>query len=373
MAKQHKFYAVVLPGLEKIASKELHALSAHDIEVEYGGIHFSGTLQLLYRVNMRARTITRVLMRLRTFRSMTLEGLKYDLQKVAWHLFLDEHTQLDVEVHTKRSRLNHSDEVADFSKVTVQQCLPKLGTSDLRKHKQTLHIHIDNNRGILSLDTSGERLDRRGYRLESGKAPIRETLAAAILQWSNWQPEQTLLVPMCGSGTFAIEAALIAKHQSPNIKHDFSFLHYPSTKQKDVDKVIERCLNMKKDVQATIFASDMNDGAVQICKNNAKRANVSGLLSIEQLDIHKLPKPNSDVGGILILNPPYGSRIGEPQKVLSLWADLGQMIKQDYLHDEAWKVIIVCPDISCQKALKLNIKTSLQVTHGGSPVMILEI
>jgi len=373
MAKQHKFYAVVLPGLEKIASKELHALSAHDIEVEYGGIHFTGTLQLLYRVNMRARTITRVLMRLRTFRSMTLEGLKYDLQKVAWHLFLDEHTQLEVEVHTKKSRLNHSDEVAGFAKVTVKQCLAKLGTSDLKKHQQTLHIHIDNNRGILSLDTSGERLDRRGYRLESGKAPIRETLAAAILQWSQWQPEQTLLVPMCGSGTFAIEAALLAKQEAPNIKHDFSFLHYPSTKQKDVGKVIERCLNMKKDVQAAIFASDINDGAVQIGENNANRAEVSDLLSITQLDAHKLSKPSCEAGGVLILNPPYGSRMGDTKKVLSLWTDLGQIIEQDYLHDETWKVIIVCPDISCQKALKINIKTSLQVTHGGSPVMILEI
>jgi len=372
MAQQHKFYAIVLPGLEKLAAEELRSLSAHDIDIEYGGINFTGTMQLLYRVNLRSRIITRVLMRLRTFRSMTLEGLRYDLEKVAWHLFLDQNSTLEVQVNSKQSRLNHSDEIAAFSKQTLQRILPKLGSTKDKKHIQTLHIRIENNRGILSIDTSGERLDRRGYRLESGKAPLRETLAAAILQWTNWQPEQSLVVPMCGSGTFVIEAAMLAKQQAPNIKHDFSFLHWPSFKDKEFNKVVERSQAMEKDVSTHLIASDLHEGAVEICQSNAKRAGLEKMIAVSKLDVHHLIKPESIHGGILLLNPPYGQRIGEQQKILSLWHDLGNIIREKFGDDETWKAVIVCPDSACEKALNLNVKRRLHITHGGSNAMVLE-
>jgi len=373
MAQQHIFYAVVIPGLEKLAAAELESLSAHDISIETGGVNFSGTMQLMYRVNLRSRTITRVLMRLRTFRSMTLEGLGFDLKKVAWHLFFDEYTELDVQVNCRRSRLNHSGEISEFAKTEIKRNLPKIGTFDGQKHQQTLHIHIDNNRGILSLDTSGDRLDRRGYRLESGKAPLRETLAAAILQWAGWIPEQVLLAPMCGSGTFPIEAAMMANKLAPNLNHDFFVLHWPSFKQKEFQKVFERCQQMKSDVQTQIFASDLNSGALEICKNNAQRASVENMIEVSQLDIHSLTKPETTKGGLLIINPPYGHRIGERQPVLSLWHDLGEVIRNQFNDDISWKTVIVCPDQECEKALKLKVKRRLQVSHGGNPVAVLEI
>ena len=375
MAQQHHFFAIVLPGLERIATRELKDLSAHDITIEYGGIRFTGTMQLLHRINIRSRVITRVLMRLRTFRSMTLEGLKYDLEKVAWHLFLNEHSQLEVEVHTHRSRLNHSDEIADFAKQTIHRLLPKIGSSLAstdKKHVQTLHIRIDNNRGTLSLDTSGERLDRRGYRLESGKAPIRETLAAAILQWAQWQPEQTLLTPMCGSGTFAIEAAMIATQRAPNLNHDFACLHWPSLKEKDFVKVVERCQQMINDTQPNILASDINEGAIHITQNNAKRIQLDALITTSVMDIHQLQKPETNNGGLLLLNPPYGVRIGEKQKTLSLWHDIGVLIREQFADDETWKIVIVCPDSTHEKALNLNMKRRLHVMHGGNQVTILQ-
>ncbi|MDX8383355.1 MAG: RNA methyltransferase [Ghiorsea sp.] len=373
MAKQCKFYAVVLPGLEKIAAAELSSLSAHDIEIEHGGVNFTGTMQLLYRINLRSRTITRVLMRLRTFRSMTLEGLAYDLQKVAWHVFFDEHTTLDVQVNCHRSRLNHSDDIVEHSIKTIQQCLPKMGTSDQQKHGQTLHIRIENNRGTLSLDTSGERLDRRGYRLESGKAPIRETIAAATLQWMSWKPEQTLLNPMCGSGTFAIEAALSAQNVAANSKHDFALLHWASFKEKEYQKTLERCLKMQKTAETSIFASDLNESALQISKNNAQRAEVEQLISISKLDIHQLVKPKTTAPGLLIINPPYGGRIGDEKEVMSLWSDIGNIIRQQFLADSAWRTAIICPEQACEKALKLSVKRRLPIAHGGLNVMILEV
>lgn len=370
MAQQHHFFAIILPGLERIAARELKDLSAHDINIEYGGISFTGTMQLLHRVNIRSRVITRVLMRLRTFRSMTLEGLKYDLEKVAWHLFLDENSQLEVEVHTHRSRLNHSDDIADFAKQTIQRLFPKLGTS--AQHKQTLHIRLENNRGTLSLDTSGERLDRRGYRLESGKAPIRETLAAAILQWIQWQPEQALLTPMCGSGTFAIEAAMMATQRSPNLTHDFSCLHWPSLNTKDFTKIAERCQAMVKDIQPQIIASDINESAIKITQNNAKRMQLDALITTQTMDIHQLQKPEVSDGGVLLINPPYGMRIGEKQKTLSLWHDIGTLVREQFSQDKTWKTVIICPDTTYEKALNLKSQRRLQVMHGGNPVTILQ-
>lgn len=375
MAQQHHFFAIVLPGLERIAARELKDLSAHDIHIEYGGISFTGTMQLLHRINIRSRVITRVLMRLRTFRSMTLEGLKYDLEKVAWHLFLDESSQLEVEVHTHRSRLHHSDEIAKFAKQTIERLLPKITknkTKPGKKHIQTLHIRLNNNRGTLSLDTSGERLDRRGYRLESGKAPIRETLAAAILQWAQWQPEQTLLTPMCGSGTFAIEAAMMATQRAPNLNHDFACLHWPSLKEKDFSKVVERCEQMVKDTKPHIFASDINESAINITMNNAKRMQLDGLITTSIMDIHQLQKPETSNGGLLLLNPPYGMRIGEQQKTLSLWHDIGLRIREQFAEDETWKTVIICPDSTHEKTLHLKIKRRLQVMHGGNKVTILQ-
>jgi len=372
MAKQCKFYAVVLPGLEKIAASELLSLAAHDVEIEHGGVNFTGTMQLLYRISMRARTITRVLMRLRTFRSMTLEGLAYDLEKVAWHVFFDENTTLNVQVTSRRSRLNHSDDIIAHTIKTVQRCLPKMNTSNQDKHAQTLHIRIDNNRGTLSLDTSGERLDRRGYRLESGKAPIRETIAAATLQWMDWSAEQTLLNPMCGSGTFAIEAAMISQQQAPNITHDFACLHWPSINEKDFNKALERCENMQKDTPTRIFASDLNESAVKISENNAKRAAMSQHIHTEKLDIHQLSKPDAE-SGLLLINPPYGGRIGEEKQVLSLWSDLGDIIRTQFVGSDAWRTAIVCPDQSCEKALKLKVKRRLPIAHGGLEVMLLEV
>jgi putative N6-adenine-specific DNA methylase len=310
-------------------------------------------------------------MRLRTFRSMTLEGLKYDLEKVAWHLFLDPETKIEVEVHTHRSRLNHSDEIADFTKETIAKLMPKIGSSP--QHQQSIHIRIDNNRGVLSLDTSGERLDRRGYRLASGKAPLRETIAAAMLMWANWKPEQTLLVPMCGSGTIAIEAALLGLQKAPNIMHDFSLKHYPSFKEKPFQKAVDKCLSMEKDLPLHILASDNNESAITFCQENTSRAEVTQQLDIHQLDIHQLRKPASEHGGVLMLNPPYGQRIGDDKKNMSLWVDIGNIIRQQFLGDDLWTSVIICPDMEHEKALKLPIKQRLRIKHGGADVMLLKV
>lgn len=376
MAKHTLFYAVVLPGLEQLAAAELASLSAHDIEVEHGGVSFSGTTQLMYRVNLRSRLITRVLMRLRSFRNMTLEGLGFEIDKIAWHLFFNETSSVGVQVSTKHSRLNHSEDIAAYVSTLLKKAMPKIGTSNSEHFAQSIHIRIENNRGTISLDTSGERLDRRGYRLESGKAPMRETLAAAMISWSGWQPEQALLVPMCGSGTLAIEAALMAKQVAPNLNHDFACLHWHNFKAKDFQKVVARCEGMIKEDdthQCLILASDIHAGGVSITQNNAQRADVSALIQTTTMDVHDLVKINSSSGGVVLLNPPYAQRIGETASTISLWQELGQVLRQQFLSDALWKVVIICPEPAFEKALGCKVSRRLKVVHGGESVYFLEL
>ncbi len=373
MANQHHFFAIVLPGLERIAAQELKDLSAHDIHITHGGIRFAGSMQLAYRVNIRSRTITRVLMRLRSFRSMSLTGFRFALEKVAWHLFLDTRSKLAIEVHTHHAKLHHSEAIRACCQEVITKMMPNIGTSAKPLHKQTLHVRIENNRGTLSLDTSGERLDRRGYRLASAKAPMRETLAAAILSWSGWQPEQALLIPMCGAGTLAIEATMIAKGIAPNLNHDFAFLHWPSFKPKMWDKAFTRAKAMRQAHHPMILASDINQGAVQATLNNAKRAGVQDVIEVTQADVLTLTKPTSAHGGVLVLNPPYGARIGSPEPTRLLWQQLGAWVRQHILSDGTWKTIVICPDTTLEKALGLPVSQRLRVIHGGKKVTILQV
>lgn len=373
MAKHNLFYAIVLPGLETLAAAELTQLSAHDMEIEHGGVRFSGSIQLLYRVNLRSRFITRVLMRLRKFSNITLEGLGFEVEKIAWHLFLSAQSQIKVQVSTRHSRLNHSEAIAQQVSRSIKTALPQIGTDTAANHVQTIHIHIDNNHGSISLDTSGERLDKRGYRLESAKAPMRETLAAAMIQWSGWQPEQMLLVPMCGSGTIAIEAALFAQKCAVNQHHDFACLHWHNVKHKTFEAVLEKSIAMKTTLQTNILASDIHKGGIEISQRNAQRAEVASLISFKVLDIHLLNKPSHEAGGVVLLNPPYGQRIGESASTLSLWHDLGCMLKKQFLNDPLWKVVIICPDPSLEKALHVDVTRRLKVTHGGLAVQFLEL
>ena len=179
---------------------------------------------------------------------------------------------------------------------------------------------------------------------------------------------------MCGSCTFAIEAALIASNQAPNLNHDFSFLHWPAFKIKEFKKVYEKTTAMKSsEITFNIQASDLNSSAVEFCKNNATRAGSNQSIIIRQMDIHQLELPEHVEQGLLILNPPYGQRISEKNITMSLWRDIGTMIKRNYASHPQWKTIVVCPDVEHERALHAKVKRRLILNHGGSAVSVLEI
>ncbi len=366
MSYPYRFYAVVIPGLEDIAMKELEQLSAHEIQKDNGGVHFSGTMDTMFRVNIRSRCITRVLLRLKRFTAMSLNDIREKTQQVEWARFLNANVSLRVHVSCHASKLMHTAKI----EAEICEAIKKSGFSlNSEDNTQQVFIRIENNRCLLSIDTSGERLDRRGYRLEGGKAPLRETLAAGVLQWMEWTQAETLMVPMCGSGTFAIEAAIAATHQAPGLNHAFAFLAWPQLKQKAWERVLKRARTMVKNIDSLpVYASDINQDAIEVTKRNAQRANVEKLMSIEQKDVKELSKPERDEPGLIVCNPPYGQRIDT--NVRGLYAALGKLYQRDY---RDWRMAVFSPERACEQALGLPVKRRLKVKHGGQWMYILHI
>jgi putative N6-adenine-specific DNA methylase len=366
MSYPHRFYAIVTPGLEKIAAKELEQLSAHEIKPDNGGVHFSGTMETMFRVNLRSRVVTRILMRLKKFTALSLNDLSHAVEQVDWKQFLD-HSLVSIHASCHTSKLMHTAKIEN----TIRDAINKSGLSvESEGMEQQLFIRIENNRCLLSIDTSGERLDRRGYRLEGGKAPLRETLAAAILQWMDWKPDEPLLIPMCGSGTFAIEAAILANRLAPGLTHQFPFLNWPQLKQKGWERILERTQSMQVTNldSLQIRASDINPDAIEITRRNAARAGVEQFIHLEQKDARELLPTESSGAGLIVCNPPYGHRIDT--NVGALYAALGSTFKSSF---HGWRMAVISPDQKYEKQLGLPVKRRIKVKHGGKWVYILHV
>jgi len=367
MSYPHHFYAIVIPGLETTAAKELETLAAHEIRLDSGGVHFAGTMETMFRVNLRSRSITRVLLRLKRFTAMSLSELRQKAEKVEWKQFLNSESKISVHANCHASKLMHTTKIEN----EICEAIKKAGFSGASEDAgQQIFIRIENNRCLLSIDTSGERLDRRGYRLESGKAPVRETFAAGVLQWMEWTPDETLMVPMCGSGTFAVEAAMMGIKQAPGMTHKFPFLVWPQLKQKGWERVLDRTQKMMKhDVTLLpIHASDINSNAVEITARNADRAGVKKLIHLEKKDVKELSSPEGVHSGLIICNPPYGQRIDT--NVHAFYAALGKMHEKDF---SGWRMVVFSPNLACEKQLGLSVKRRLKVKHGGKWINILHV
>ncbi len=360
-------YAVVVPGLEAIAADELNALAAHDVQVAEGGVSFSASMDGLFRINLRSRVCTRILIRLASFRAMSFPELYNKSKKVAWEQYIGTDTSVSVRVSCSHSKLMHSGR----AEMAVSDAIADRLGFDARGPavEQQVLLRIDNNQCTISLDTSGDRLDRRGYRMHSGKAPVRETIAAAILQWMDWQPDEPLLSPMCGSGTFAIEAAWIAEKRASGLDHAFPFVHWPSLKEKRWQRALEKARAMKSDHPASIMASELDAGILKQAQDNAAKADVADLITFQRLDVRKMRLPEQITApGLMICNPPYGERVKGDVK--GIYASLGEVFRQ---HFSGWRIAVMVPDQVCEKALGLKVRGRLKIKHGGKWVHILKV
>jgi putative N6-adenine-specific DNA methylase len=377
-------FAVAPPGLEDLTRAELFALGINHPRAVPGGVEFEGFLSHLYRVNLWSRAASRVLVRLGEFQAVAFDELRRKAADLPWEKFLRPGQPVNVRAACHKSKLYHSDAVAERvvsaiqdhlgqeSKIEPQRRNPakKSGAGDRKEEKENLAsfassrlnseviVRIDHDYCTVSLNSSGAHLHQRGYRLQTAKAPLRETLAAALLLHASYNPTQPLLDPFCGSGTFAIEAALMARNIAPGLSRRFAFIDWANFDTREWGEQLKKARAAINDSAPIIIASDRDEGAITAAQANAKRAGVADSIQFSARPISAIEPPPAP--GLLISNLPYGNRVGDD--VRNLYAQFGKVAKEKC---PGWRVGIVAGSMALAKQTRLAFGEPLMIENGG--------
>ncbi|HJV66540.1 MAG TPA: THUMP domain-containing protein [Geomonas sp.] len=331
MTEQY-FFATTAKGVEEVLAAELNALGASEVKQESGGVRFGGGLEAAYRANLWLRTASRVLMTLAEFPCETPEQLYQGVRAVSWTRYLTTTMTLAVDSSLRDSALTHSGFVALKTKDAIVDTLrDRFGSRpsvDTKDPDLRVNVRLFRNRCTLSLDCSGMPLDRRGYRLDRHEAPLKENLAAALVELSGWDGRVPFLDPMCGTGTIAIEAALKALRIAPGLlRAGFGFQRWPGYDRLLWSRLVKEARQGRLDsLPAPIIGSDISHSAIAMAHQNAGRAGVGDLLRLERYPVGELIPPPGP--GVLVLNPPYGKRLGEEEALRPLYKEIGDVLKQ---------------------------------------------
>lgn len=337
MESEFELIAKTFQGLESVLAGELTALGANNIEMGRRMVAFTGDKEMMYRANFSLRTAIRILKPIKHFRATSADEVYKEVKAIDWTKYIDINTSFAVDSVVFSSEFRHSkfvaykvkDAIVDFFREhTGQRPNIRVTNPDLQ-----LHIHIAEYDCTLALDSSGESLHRRGYRQETVQAPLNEVLAAGMIMLTGWNGECDLVDPMCGSGTIAIEAALIARGIAPGVFRK----QYAFEKWKDFDKqLLDRIYNdetSEHEFNHKIYACDIDPVAIRIAIRNVKAAGLTKEIEIKQQDFRDFTKPERK--SIIITNPPYGERISSPD-LLGLYRTIGERLKHQFVDNEAW-------------------------------------
>jgi putative N6-adenine-specific DNA methylase len=383
IGSRHEFFAIVHPGFEETAGRELHALGIDAFKSPaIGGITFSAKLNDAYRVNLAAGTISRLLLRLARFKATEFSQFNAKMAAFPWELCLRDQTVVAFAVSASHSRLWHTDRLEGESLAAIQSRLAIYGRQVIPAPKkdgagigreQAIFVRLDNDRCQVSLDSSGELLYRRGYDKFSAEAPLRETLACAILKNAAIGQYNVLLDPFCGSGTFGLEAGLIFSGRPCNQNRHFAFEEWPSFKPTVFQFLKEQlAIELKKQIPAgtkSIYCSDSAQKAVRTTKRNLEVMGLGSLLEVSHSDFFKLPVPATDPAGVLlVMNPPYGTRLGTREDTVKLYRRIGAKIRSDF---PGCGYAIIVPGLELEKVLSLPYDKKILFRNGGIAASLL--
>lgn len=362
MEQHFEIFLVAIPGLEAALCEEAIEAGFADAKVVPGGVVIGGGWTEIMRANLVLRGVSRVLLRIASFRVMHLAQLDKRARKVAWDDFLRADVPVKVEASCRKSRIYHAGAAAQRIARALEE---EFGATIADDAPIVIKARIEDDLCTISIDTSGEGLHKRGHKQAVNKAPMRETLAAMFLRQCGYNGTEPVLDPMCGSGTFVIEAAEIATGLMPGRARSFAFEELAEfsasawAQMKDAQKLKTSALKF--------YGSDRDAGAIRMSRENAKRAGVAALCSFEQGTISDLQRPEGEPG-IVIINPPYGARIGERQKLFPLYRELGQVLTARF---KGWRVGLIASEASLAKATGLPfLPTERSVDNGGISVTL---
>ncbi len=354
-------FAIAPPGLETALLNELNLLGYRDAKMVSGGVSFDGNWPDVWRANLELRCAVRVLARISSFRVMHLAQLDKRARKVPWRDILDPSTAVRVDASCRKSRIYH----AGAAKQRVETALREAaGIPVSADAAQVIKVRIEDDLCTISVDTSGPPLYKRGHKLVVGKAPLRESMAAAFLAGAGYQGTEPVVDPMCGSGTFVIEAAEIARRLQPGRSRSFAFEQFANF---DAELFHSLKRTVDADEPPLFLGSDRDVGAVEAAKKNAKTAGVSDRTCFSHLAVSDLQRP-AGPAGLVITNPPYGARIGNKKLLFAVYGALGKTLKDRF---SGWRVAIVTSEPQLAHATGLKFcDTGAPVPHGGLKVRL---
>ena len=329
-------------GLETVVKREVEALGFENIKVADGKVEFEATLEDIPKANLWLRAADRVLLKLGEFKAVTFDELFEQTKALPWESWITEDGKFTVTGKAVKSTLGSVRACQSIVKKAVVERLKEEYNADWFEEtgpEFTIQVSMLKDIATLTIDTSGSGLHKRGYRQESGQAPIKETLAAALVLLSFWNKDRLLIDPMCGSGTILIEAAMIARNIAPGLKREFASEKWPAI-DKDTwrDARISARQAIDSDGNLQIFGYDIDENSIHACKVNARKAGVKNDIVFEQKDIKDLWIDKQY--GIIISNPPYGIKMAEFRELNELYISLNKMFKKK----KGWSLYILTAD-----------------------------
>ena len=355
--------AKTMQGLEEVLAKEITNLGGNNVQIGRRMVSFTGDQRLLYKSNLHLRTAVRLLKPICSFNAKDADEVYEQVKKIQWEDYFDFTQTFSIDTVVYSELFRHSkflsyrvkDGIADY----FMDKFGKRPTVRLTNPEIYVHVHVSHNLCTISLDSSGESLHKRGYRVEQTEAPLNEVLAAGMLLLAGWDGQCNFIDPMCGSGTLLIEAALIALKIPPGIyRKSFGFENW-----KDFDSdLFEELMNEEGDERPfpfKIYGSDNSPTAISIAEKNVKGASLTKYIQLETKSIQRITE--APANGILVMNPPYGERIS-PNDLLTLYENIGERLKHAFSGYTAW---IISYREDCFDKIGLRHSARIELMNGA--------
>lgn len=339
MEENFNMVAKTLFGFEDLLVKELKQLGAQDVKSGVRNVTFVGDKGFMYKANLALRTAIKILKPIKTFRVSNEEDLYKQVYNIKWEKYLKPTGSLAIDATIHSKHFTHSKFIALKTKDAIVDRFRDNGgvrpNVDLRFPDLKINVHIDRSVCTISLDSSGESLHRRGYKLATNIAPINEVLAAGLIMLSGWDGQSDFMDPMCGSGTMLAEAAMIACNIPPNLmRKEFAFERWQDWDVELFEKIEESLLKKTRDFHHKIYGYDKSPSAVHKAKENIKNAHLDEFISIKHEDFFKTQRPGETQKLHMVFNPPYGERLDIQME--QFYKQIGDTLKQNYPNTDAW-------------------------------------
>lgn len=367
-----RFFATCPRGLELLLAEELGNLKAEKIHAVGGGVQFAGDFILCYRVNLQSRLASRVLWQVADGEYRNENDIYALSYGVGWTKWFTPSSTIRVDVSATKSPLTSLNfatlKIKDAVCDRIRSLSGRRPSVDTRAPDVAIQAHLTQDRFALYLDTTGEPLFKRGYRRTAREAPLRENLAAGILQLAGWEPGVPLLDPMCGSGTILIEAAHIAVGSAPGAGRHFAFEKLKNFDSRSWKELLRQGAARRwPKTPVPIYGSDHSSAALKAARVNFSAAGVEELVSLSCADVLEIAAPAKE--GIIVTNPPYGVRLGEQQELAAFYPKLGDVLKQRFA---GWRAYLLSADMRLPKLIRLAVSRRIPLFNGALECRLFE-